>query len=491
MTALKKLASGVGWGTASIIVNTIFQLFFMAIMARLLDPADFGLIAIANVSLRFYSYFSQAGIAPALIQKKSLDEGDTSAALAISLGISCFFYLIAYLASPWTEDYFEMQGLGLVMQVLALNFIILGFSSISQALLRRESRFKAISIIEIISYVLGYGVTGVIAAYLGAGVWSLVLAFMTQSTVTALLSYFVIRYPITFKHTKAQRKSLLGYGVRYSFIGFIEFLTSNLAPLVIGKLLGASPAGFYSRAQLLAHLPVQHPTNILTRTLFPIMSSINDKNSKLLISFQLSSLIVGCYACAVGIGMHFAAADIVSVLLGDKWVEVVPLLKILSLSAVPLYMAHTASVTLDSMAQLKLSLRIQMAVLFLMVSLFVWFSSSLTLENISYIILSMAFFRFILMYGSVIKLLNMAKKELGLILIILMSIILSTALIMNLMLLMTAAIDLPIIRLLFDVIAGAMGLIVALFFSRYFLRQLHSVDYLRNQLPVFDKIMAI
>ena len=136
MSKLASLASGVAWGTVSIAIITIFQLVFMAVMARLLDPADFGLVAIANVALRFYSYFSQMGIAPALIQKKTLSDGDIRAALALSLGVSVFFFLLAVSTAGLVERFFDMDSLALVMQVLAINFIVFGFSAITLGLIR-------------------------------------------------------------------------------------------------------------------------------------------------------------------------------------------------------------------------------------------------------------------------------------------------------------------------------------------------------------------
>jgi len=489
MSTLKKIASGVGWGTASVVVNTLFQLFFMAVMARLLDPTDFGLIAIANVSLRFYSYFSQVGIAPALIQKKTLEKGDINAALSLSLSISSVFFLLAYFASPITEVYFETLGLASIMQVLALNFIIFGFSSISQALLRRDSRFKVISIIEIVSYVLGYGVTGLISAYMGLGVWALVAAFMSQSILTSLLSYLAILYPIRFKHTKAQRKHLMSFGARYSIIGFIEFLTSNMAPLIIGKFLGAAPAGYFNRALLLADLPVQQPANILTKTLFPVMSRVSDQHDKQLISFQLSALIVGCYACAVSIGVHNAAYDLITVMLGNKWLESIPILEVLALSVAPNFIAHVAGVTLDTMAELRLKLRIQLAVFLLMVMQLLWLREDLTIEVITYVILSTSFIRLFLMCGSVIHLLKMPLKEVFLMMTSFISITLITYAYTLQIPILLEMIENPVMRLLIDIVAGGLGLIISFLFVRYFLRGLHSIEYLQQQLPIFRKIM--
>ncbi len=491
MSILTKLVSGVGWGSLSIVIITLFQLFFMAVMARLLEPADFGLIAIANVSLRFYSYFSQVGIAPALIQKASLENGDVNAALALSLSISSLFCLLAYFFAPLTEEYFQLQELALVMQVLSLNFIIFGFSSISQALLRRESKFKVISIIEMISYVLGYGLTGLLFAYNGAGVWALVAAFMTQSMITALLSYIVNRYPISFKHSKKQRKHLISYGARYSLIGFIEFLTANLAPLIIGKLLGAAPAGFFNRASLLAHLPVQKPTTVLTKILFPLISKVSNEKNKLVISFQLSTLSIGSYACAVGIALYNSAYDIVIVLLGDKWLAAVPMLKILALSIAPLYIAHVIGVILDSMAELKLKLRIQIAILLLLVIQLIWASADLNIDTIVNIVLATSFIRLLLMGGSVIKLLNISIKEVMLILMTLISVTIITGFFTYLIPVLLSSIKIPILCLIIDIIAGGLGLIASLLFIRVFIKHLNAIYYLKGQLPMIKKIMEL
>ncbi len=491
MSVLKKVASGVGWGSLSIIIITLFQLFFMGVMARLLDPVDFGLIAIANVSLRFYSYFSQVGIAPALIQKKTLQDGDINAALSLSLSISSIFCVLAFLAAPLTETFFGLKGLAPVMQVLALNFIIFGFSSISQALLRRKSKFKALSIIEIISYVLGYGTTGLIAAYMGAGVWALVIAFMTQSLLSSLLSYLVIRYPIRFKHSRTQRRSLISYGGRYSIIGFIEFLTANIVPLLIGKLLGAAPAGFYNRAFLIAHLPVQQPANVLTKTLFPIMSKMNDQKEKQLISLQLSSLLVGCYAFAVSMGLYNAADNIIIVLLGNKWIASIPMLKILSLSIAPLYIAHTVGGTLDTMAELRLKLRIQIAVFLWLVLPLIWVVPSLDIEKIAIVVVISAYIRLFLMYGAAFHLLNISAKEMTLMILTFISVAAITALFSYGIPRLFTLTDIPILSLFIDVAAGAVGLVISLLFSRYFLRKLHSIIYLKKQLPLFNKIMEM
>jgi O-antigen/teichoic acid export membrane protein len=489
LSKLNKLATGVGWGTVSVVTVTVFQLVFMAVMARLLDPAHFGLVAIANVSLRFFAYFAQMGIAPALIQKPNLDEGDIRAALALSLGTSSFFCLLALGSASLIEHYFEMTGLGAVTQVLALNFIISGFSAVSLGLMRRNGAFRAIAIIEIISYVGGYGLVGLIAANAGAGVWALVAAFMAQTTLSAILSYAVIRYPLGLRHTAEQRSHFLHYGGKYSVIGFIEFLSSNIDALLVGKLLGASPAGFYSRAVLLANLPVQQPANVLTNVLFPIMSSVGNQHDKQSVSLQLSALLVGSYAFAVGAGIYAAAPDIVKVLLGNKWLETIPMLQVLAWSVGPLYVSHVAGVTLDSMNQLAVKLKIQFSLLVLMVILFALFAPSGSATTVAMVVVVTEWVRVIVMSLVLVRLLKIPVQEAGIIVACVAIVAVCSGLSILVVFQNLEATVPSFIRLGVEILAGAIGLLTGILVVRMLAARLSAIRFLAIRAPRFAKLL--
>jgi len=493
MSKIKTLANGVSWGAFSTIAVTGFQLVFMAVMARLLDPANFGLVAIANVSLRFFSYFAQLGTAPALIQKPTLEQGDIAAALTVSLGISSLFFGLALITAPLFESFYQMPSLGAVIQVLSINFIIGGFSVVSVGLLRRKTAFRALAIIEVISYVIGYGLVGLGAAHYGLQVWALVAAFMTQTTLTAVLSYAVIRHPLSFKHSAAQRRHFFSYGGRYSLIGFIEFLTSNLDGIIIGKLLGAAPAGFYNRAMLLANLPVQQPANILTKVLFPIMSSIGDQHDKQTISLQLSTLLVGSYAFAVSAGIFVAAPDIVKVVLGNKWLDSIPILKMLALSVGPVYIAHVAGVTLDSMNKLRIKLRIQLSMLLLLIGLLLWLASSGTAVDIAAAVVITEWVRVGIMTIVLTRVLRIPIKSIVLIIICIAIVAISCGSIIYLTIDLidanfTNTIRSSTIKLSAEVLAGAVGLIIGGLITRYIAVRLPAMRFLIERAPRFAKL---
>lgn len=461
----------------------------MAVMARLLVPADFGLVAIANVSLRFFSYFSQMGITPALIQKPKIEVSDVRAAMALSLGVSGFFFFLAVSAAGFIEGFFEISGLGLVTQILALNFVIGGFSAVSTGLLRRQNEFKKLALIEIVSYVLGYGLVGLGAAYIGAGVWALVAAFLTQISLTALLSYAVTRHSISLKHTKEQRAHFISYGGRYSIIGFIEFLSSNIDALIIGKLLGATPAGYYNRALLLANLPVQQPANVLTKVLFPIMSSIGDQHDKQSMSLQLSVLLVGSYAFAVGAGIYVAASDIVKVLLGDKWLDTIPTLQILAWSVGPLYISHVAGVTLDSMAKLAIKMRIQLSMLTLLVLLLLLTSTTGTVRSIALAVVVTEWVRVFIMGWILIRLLSIYWLDV----IKILSAMVVVAIMAGYAILAFNSLffinESNIIRLIGDIISGGFGLSIGLIFALHIVSKNQAILFLADRQPRFSKFL--
>ncbi len=350
--------------------NAIFQVAFTSVMARALNPSDYGIVAIANVFLRVFSYFSQLGISTALVQKQNVSDTDVSTATTVSLAISIGFTMLATVAAPLGAAFFKIDGLTIVIAALSLNFILLGAAGISQALLRRASEFRKLAQIEVVSYVVGYGIFGIGIARYGGGQWALVGAVLAQSLIVVILGYWYTRHPIKPAHRLriTDARFFIDFGSKYSFIGFIEFLTSNIDSVTVGRAWGAVSAGYYGRANLLANLPVMLPSNLLTRVMFPILSPMKIGSEDHQRSVLFAIALVGGYASAVAVGNSWAADDIVKLLLGNKWVEAVPILKILAISAIPIYISHVISVCLDSAGALKEKLRIQILTFLAMVS---------------------------------------------------------------------------------------------------------------------------
>ncbi len=368
-----KTVNGLKWSYASTITNSVLQIGYTAVMARLLDPKSFGLIAMASVLLRFGSYFAQMGMGRAIIQKKEINSDDVSIAFTASVLISFIFLLFIFILAPFTIYIFPNPEIIPILQVLAVSLLLTGFSTTSLALLRRDLRFKSLAVIEIVSYLISYGGVGVTFAFLDFGVWSLVFASLSQGLFTVIISYFVTRHPLRFTFNFKLYKPLFSFGSKVSFISFLEFLGANLDTLIIGKIFGSQKLGFYNRAFMLVNLPMQQFTTSLSKVLFTSFSRIQTEKERLKKAYLSSITLSGYIIIAACIGIAVSAEQIVLVVLGDKWKESIIILQILALAAPFNLLSHFGGIVCEATARLKAKLIFQSFYIILLLLFFLLF----------------------------------------------------------------------------------------------------------------------
>jgi O-antigen/teichoic acid export membrane protein len=364
----RQILSGLGWSAIATAVSAACQLAFMAALSRLLDPAAFGLMAMAGVALRFASFFSQLGFAQAIIQHPRLAACDTAAALAMGLACSLLLYAAMALAAPAFALVFRTPELVRLIEVLGLSLVLSTLGGLPAAVLRRAGRFRRVNAIEVCSYVAGFGGVGIACASRGLGVWSLVSATLSQQLLAVVLGFASVRYPLA-RPTRAACGHLWRYGTRYSLIGFLEFLGGNIETLFIGRGFGKSELGQFNRASMLTNLPVELGVTAVNNVLFPALSGLQHDRRRLADGFQMLLLSTGLFSTAMACGIGAAAPDVVGLLLGARWAGVAPLATVVALSVPPLFMYVACGITLDSLAALGPKLRLQSVVLALKVAL--------------------------------------------------------------------------------------------------------------------------
>lgn len=355
----QQVLSGLGWSVIATVVTALCQFVFMGVLARLLDPAAFGLMAMAIIVLRFASFFSQLGFAQAIIQRGHIKPEDTTAALLMALGIGAALYLGMLLAAPLFAAGFRAPELAPLVSVLALSLLLSTLGGLPIALLRRAARFKRISGIEVSSFVFGYGAVGIACASRGMGVWSLVAATLSQQLMTIVLGFAAVRYPLTWPVPARAFSCLWSYGSRYSLIGFIEFLSANVESLFIGRSFGKTDLGLFNRAITLTNLPVELGVSAVNKVLFPVLAGMQHEPSRLADGFQMLLLCVGVFSSAMACGVAAAAPDVVTLVLGEKWNDIAPVVAIVAFAVPPMFMFVACGVTLDSLAALNPKLKLQ------------------------------------------------------------------------------------------------------------------------------------
>lgn len=402
----KNFLSGLRWTSTATTINFIAQFFFLGVMARLLDPGVFGLMAMSAIVLRFASFFAQLGVGPALIQKPEIGSHDVGAALILSLVISVVLYALLWLLAPLASAYFRNEALVLLVRWLGVNLILVSLANVALAYLQREGRFAALSVVEVTSYVIGYGVIGVACAYQGLGVWSLVIASICQAGMLCLLGFAIARLPWQLSGARGTIGHFWNFGSKHSLIGFLEFIGANIETLYIGRIMGQHELGLYNRGQLITNLPVEQSVGAFSKVIFPMLAKLQHDRVKLGEVFLGLLLGIGLLSVPVSFGISAAAEDIVAVLLGSKWSDAIPIVQWLAFAVPALSMYFACGLTLDSIAALKPKLGIQ--------AISVFFKITLVLTLASYGLVGVILAVVLAEYLRLLLGLRLCHRELGL-----------------------------------------------------------------------------
>ncbi|RPD44966.1 lipopolysaccharide biosynthesis protein [Hymenobacter sediminis] len=319
---------GVQWTLGATLLMAAIQVGYTAIMARLLAPADFGLVTLAGIVLRFGSYFAAMGMEQALIQKPELTTRDVRAAFTSAVLLAVLFGGALILLAPLAGTAFRQPNVVPVVRALALGLVLTGLYATPVSLLRRTMRFRALAVAEVSSFTLGYMGVGVALAWAGWGAWSLVGAQLSQALLLALFSYATTRHSVRPLFHWPTYQPLLRYGGWSSVIGFCEYMTGELDKMSVSRIWGAAALGLYGRAWMLIALPLYQLAASITRVALPSFSQVQHEPERLRKAYSRGVLLTGAALMPVCAGAAVAAPELVRVLLGSQWAAAVPLVRV-------------------------------------------------------------------------------------------------------------------------------------------------------------------
>ncbi|MFC6222986.1 lipopolysaccharide biosynthesis protein [Hymenobacter artigasi] len=352
--------NGVKWTMTATIVNSVLQVGYTAVMARLLSPAAFGLVALAGVILRFGVYFAKMGMERAIIQKPDLTEQDVRVAFTSSVLLGALFAGLLMASAPLAASIVHQPEVVPVVRALALGIFLSGVNGTAMSLLHRAMRFRALAIMEMLSFLLSYLGLGMFLAWQGFGVWALVGASLGQGLLVTVLAYGAVRHSVLPLFDWEAYKPLLAYGSRMSVISFVEFVSMSLDTLLIGRLLGPASLGIYTRGSMLIALPVYLLSSNVAKVLFPSFSQMQADRARLRDVYLSSITLIATLITPICMGVMVAAPEIVLVMLGPKWLEAIPVLRVICLtyilSAITMFSAVVCDATAALTAKLYLNL---------------------------------------------------------------------------------------------------------------------------------------
>jgi O-antigen/teichoic acid export membrane protein len=324
----QRTVTGLLW-SAGVNVGQQFLTFAVtAVLARLLVPADFGLVATVAVFTGFVSLFIDFGLGAALVQRTTLTERHRSSAFWMNLAVGLALTVLVAALAPALARFFDEPRLIDLTWVLSLNFIVASLGIVQSALLQRSMNFRRGAAIEIAAILVG-GAVAIGMAVAGYGVWSLVAQLIATSAGRTTLLWATSEWrPHRIVDRDAMRELWRFSGNLAGFTA-VNYWARSADNFLIGKFVGAAGLGIYSRAYNLMLLPITQISTVTARVMFPALSRIQQDTPRVKRAYLRAIGIIGLLGFPLTAGLFVVARPFVLTLYGAKWAGVVPVLQIL------------------------------------------------------------------------------------------------------------------------------------------------------------------
>jgi PST family polysaccharide transporter len=341
MSLKKEMIHGVFWTAVQRYSGYIVQLIVTMILARLLVPEDFGIIAIAIVLIQFLNIFTSMGIGSAIIQSRDLSERDLNMLFSFTVYVGSLLFVLFFFASYWISSFYGKYILVLICQILSVNLFFIALNVVPNALITKNKRFKFITkrtlSLQIIS-----GILSIAAACMGMGIHSLLIAPVFTSIGVFVINFR--QYPQKFyaKVDLTALKKIFSFSAYQFLFSLINYFSRNLDKLIIGKYLSLFDLGFYEKSYRLMLLPLDSITSVITFVIHPILSALQNEKEKLANHYNKIIKLLATISFPLGILLYFSAAEIIRIVFGGQWDNAIPVFRILALS-LPFQMILTSN----------------------------------------------------------------------------------------------------------------------------------------------------
>lgn len=317
------------------------QLIVQIILARLLLPEDYGIIALIVVFISISQTFVQSGLGTALIQKKEVTDADYSSVFYLSLGVALAFYCILFIASPIIAAFYNQPTITPVLRVLGLTLFFGAINTIQNAVIARNFQFKKL-FVSSLGAVLLSGAIGIAMAYVGYGVWALVGQQLTSNIAICIIMWFTVKWRPILLFSLSRLEGLFSFGWKLLVSGLMDVIYNSLSSLIIGKLYPARMLGYYTTGQQYPNMLISNIDSSIQAVMLPAYSK-NQDSRPLVKQILRRALVTSSFLIFPAmVGLAVIAEPLVILLLTEKWLMAVPFLQIFC-AVYALWPIHTAN----------------------------------------------------------------------------------------------------------------------------------------------------
>jgi O-antigen/teichoic acid export membrane protein len=328
-TFKEKAVSGVKWSAISQFGTQVVVMAGSVILARLLSPGDFGLMALLTVLAGFAGYFANFGFSTALIQQKEVTDAELSSVFWVNVLAGIILFFLFFLGAPRLAVFFKEPIIEPLTKVISVNFLLSSLSFIHYTLLNRRLAFKELAIVTFGAVVISYA-GAIILAYKGFGVWSLLIQSLLSALALSVGYFYFSRWRPQFIFSKKSLHGLSKVGFQVFIISILDYVALNIDTLLIGKFINKRQLGEYGRSNAFLMLPVVNVTAVISRVILPSLAHIQDDKPRVAAIYFQAARFIAAITFPMMIGLAVVAHPFVLVIFGEQWLGMVPMLQCFS-----------------------------------------------------------------------------------------------------------------------------------------------------------------
>lgn len=344
-TFKQKVVSGVFWQGLERISTQIIAFVTSIVLARLLEPKDFGTVALLGIFIALASCLVNSGFGMALIQKETITEKDLNSVFYLSVGVSILLYGVLYLCAPLIAAFYVEPVLVPVLRWTALSLIFNAISGMQNAVLQREMRFKLSFQISLVS-LISSGTVGIALAYWGYGLWALVFSTLTGLAVGTVVRWVVVGWWPQMIFCSKTVRELFKFSSKMLASSLLDTFFVNIYGLLIGKYYNSTLLAYYNRGQSIPNMVMSSINQTLAGVMFPALSRYQSDLHIMRRMLHRMILVSSYLVFPTMLGLAIVAKPLVLLLLKEKWLPAVPYLQLACIAFAfwPLHVANLQAV---------------------------------------------------------------------------------------------------------------------------------------------------
>ena len=357
-TIKRKSLTGFIWRMGEGVIAQGMTFIVGMFLARLLEPEEFGIVALSGIFLSIIGVFANCGLGQALIQKKDADSLDTNSVFFAGLGIAGFLYLFVFLGAPLVAQMFHQPAITNLMRVSSLTLFLSSYNSVQIAEVSRALDFKKFFFVGIISSFVS-GFVGLSMAFYGFGVWALVSQSIAYSIAKTIVMSRIIGWTPKLQFSWGRLKPLLSYGLNLMIAGVIGMIFHQMRGFLIGLKYKPTDLSFYSRGESMPNILCNNINGTIEQIMLPALSKVQDTSELVKVGLRHSIMLSSFVLMPMMFGLAATAENIIPILFSEKWMPSVPFLQVIAIGYCFSILSSTNLMAINAIGRSDITLKLE------------------------------------------------------------------------------------------------------------------------------------